>query len=167
MEAEATPAYEEPYEEATVEEAPVVEEADAEELPAFEESHEVAAVDEAPAPEAPAEEETPSPEVDPVPEAPTPPPATPAVQFGRRSPEDKAKSLARSLVSDIVAYHPQKHHEAFSAGNLPEVFEEEIEKCWKEYAEQVDPGIVANNHFFNDALNEILAKGQSVFNRQG
>ncbi len=41
-----------------------------------------------------------------------------AIRFGRRSAEDKARSLARSLVSDLIAYNPDKHKEALAAGTL-------------------------------------------------
>lgn len=127
---------------------------------------------EAPAPEvAPALEmdETPSLEIEeeappPVPEE---APSAGPIKFGRRSPEDKAKSLARSLVSDVVAYHRDKHAEALASGTLVQVFEEEIGKSWKEYRDQVDPEVVKRGTFFNDALNEILAKGQDVFSIEG
>jgi predicted Zn finger-like uncharacterized protein len=92
------------------------------------------------------------------------PPESPGpIRFGRRSPEDKAKSLARSLVSDLIAYNPAKHKEALAAGTLQEVFGEEIEKSLKEYQEQVEPDVMAKGTIFNDALNSILAEGQSVF----
>ena len=107
---------------------------------------------EAPAAEAPAEEVAPSP-------AP--------IQFGKRTPEDKARSLARSLVSDLIAYNPDKHMEALASGTLVEVFGEEIEKSWKDYREQVDPEVMEQGTFFNDALNELLADGESVFNVEG
>lgn len=104
------------------------------------------------------------------------PPATPSaastegsvsIRFGRRSPEDKAKSLARSLVSDLVAYNPEKHKEALAEGTLQEVFREEIEKSLKEYQEQVTPEVMAQGEFFNDALNSILGEGQSIFGAEG
>ena len=85
------------------------------------------------------------------------------IRFGRRSAEDKAKSLARSLVSDLIAYNPDKHKEALASENLQEVFGEEIEKSLKEYQEQVEPEVMAQGSFFNDALNAILAEGQSIF----
>jgi len=85
------------------------------------------------------------------------------IRFGRRSPADKAKSLARSLVSDLIAYNPEKHKEAVAGGNLQEVFGEEIEKSLKEYQEQVEPDVIAEGSFFNDALNSILAEGQTIF----
>lgn len=92
--------------------------------------------------------------------------ATP-IRFGRRSPEDKAKSLARSLVSDLVAYSPEKHKEALAAGTLQEVFSDEIEKSLKDYQEQVTPEVMAKGTFFNEALNSILAEGQSIFSVDG
>ena len=85
------------------------------------------------------------------------------IRFGRRSPTDKAKSLARSLVSDLIAYNPEKHKEALAGGTLPEVFGEEIEKSLKEYQQQVEPDVMAEGSFFNDALNSILAEGQTIF----
>ena len=85
------------------------------------------------------------------------------VRFGRRSPADKAKSLARSLVSDLIAYNPEKHKEAVAGGNLQEVFSEEIEKSLKEYQQQVEPEVIAEGSFFNDAVNSILAGGKTIF----
>ena len=85
------------------------------------------------------------------------------IRFGRRTPEDKAKSLARSLVSDLVAYNSDKHREAMAAGTLEEVFQEKIQKSLKEYKEQVESEVVAKGSFFNDALNSILAEGQEMF----
>jgi hypothetical protein len=41
--------------------------------------------------------------------------------------------LARSLVSDLIAYNPEKHREALATETLQEVFGEEIEKSLKEY----------------------------------
>ncbi len=86
-----------------------------------------------------------------------------AIRFGRRSAEDKARSLARSLVSDLIAYNPDKHKEALAAGTLQEVFGEEIDKSLKEYQEQIEPEVMAQGTFFNDALNSILAEEQSIF----
>jgi predicted Zn finger-like uncharacterized protein len=83
--------------------------------------------------------------------------------FGRRDPHDKARRLARVLVSDIITYNPDRHRRALSAGSLKEDFEEEIEKSWKEYVEQVGPDIARNTPYWSQALNDVLAKGQQVF----
>jgi len=88
-------------------------------------------------------------------------------QFGKRTPKDKAQSLARSLVSDLIGYNPGKHKEALAAGTLLQVFDEEIGKSWKEFKDQVDPDVISQGTFFNDALNELLANGENVFSIEG
>ncbi|NNM06544.1 MAG: hypothetical protein HKO65_15735 [Gemmatimonadetes bacterium] len=85
------------------------------------------------------------------------------VTFGRRDPSDKAKRLARVLVSDIILYNPDRHHEATESGRVKEEFEEEIQKSWNEYVDQVGDELANSTSYFNDALNEILAKGDEIF----
>lgn len=83
--------------------------------------------------------------------------------FLAKDPRQKARRLARALVSDMIVYQPEKRQKALAAGNLKEAFEEEIKKSWQEYVEQVGEEMASGNTFFNDALNEILAGGQKVF----
>ena len=103
------------------------------------------------------------------PEVPADPePASPAVQgftFGKRNPTDKAKRLARVLVSDMIMYNAERHQAALTAGTLLQDFEEEIDKSWKEFVEQVGEELAAGEgrQFWKQALNDILAKGQEVF----
>ena len=105
-----------------------------------------------------------------APEAETaaPEPSKPAVQgftFGKRDPTDKAKRLARVLVSDMIMYNAERHQSALAAGTLVQDFEEEIDKSWKEYVEQVGEDLANGDgrQFWTQALNDILAKGQEVF----
>jgi len=109
--------------------------------------------------------------------APPPPPAPPApprqpeaapppvsgFTFGKRDPSDKARRLARVLVSDMIMYNPERHERALAAGTLKQDFEEEIAKSWKEYVDQVGEQMATGNTFWADALNDVLAKGQKVF----
>ena len=96
--------------------------------------------------------------------APPPPPAPPkAFAFGRRDPHEKASRLARVLVSDIITYNPERHQRALDGGTLKADFEDEIRKSWGEYVDQVGKELAESTHYFNDALNEILARGQRVF----
>jgi predicted Zn finger-like uncharacterized protein len=102
--------------------------------------------------------------------APPPPPAetgtrapAPAFTFGRRDPHDKARRLARVLVSDMIMYNPERHTRAMASGSLREDFDDEIKKSWEEYVEQVGEEIAKGTSYFHDALNEILAQGQRVF----
>lgn len=110
-----------------------------------------------------AEEMAPEPEpaAEPEPEAPREAPA--GFQPGRRDPHDKARRLARVLVSDMITYNPDRHARALQAGTLAEDFEDEMEKSWAEYVEQVGHELAESTPYWNEALNEILAKGQALF----
>ena len=75
----------------------------------------------------------------------------------------KAKRLARALVSDIVAYFPQKREEGLRNGTLKQLFREEIKKSFEEYTDQVGKEFADSTTHFQEALNEILAGGQRLF----
>ncbi len=83
--------------------------------------------------------------------------------FLSKNPEQKARRLARALVSDMIVYQPKKREEALQQGNIKEAFEQEIKKSWEEYVEQVGDDVAKSTPYFNQALNEILAGGQQVF----
>lgn len=95
------------------------------------------------------------------------PPAAPVqgFTFGKRDPTDKAKRLARVLVSDMIMYNAERHQNALAQGTLVQDFEEEIAKSWKEFVDQVGDEIAGGpgRDFWKDALNDILAKGKQVF----
>ncbi len=103
------------------------------------------------------------------PEAPTapPPPAAGGGRFSnpflQQDPSTRARRLARALVSDLVVYHPEKRQRGLADGNLKELFGEEIRKSWEEYVEQVGEELAGTTPYFTEALNEILAEGQSLF----
>jgi translation initiation factor IF-2 len=109
----------------------------------------------------------PPPPPSPPPPPPPPPPAAPAppkaFTFGRRDPHEKASRLARVLVSDIITYNPERHQRALDGGTLKADFEDEIKKSWGEYVDQVGKELAESTQYFNEALNEILARGQRVF----
>jgi predicted Zn finger-like uncharacterized protein len=90
-------------------------------------------------------------------------PGRPLNPFLAGDPSQKARRLARALVSDMVVYHPAKRRAALQAGNLKEAFEEEIAKSWEEYVEQVGRELADSTSHFRDALNEILADGRALF----
>jgi NAD dependent epimerase/dehydratase family enzyme len=83
--------------------------------------------------------------------------------FLAQDPRQKARRLARALVSDMIVYQPDKRQKALKEGNLKQAFQEEIKKSWEEYAQQVGEDLAKSTPFFTDALNEILAGGQKVF----
>ncbi len=94
-----------------------------------------------------------------------PPPEAPvaAPSFGKRDPSERAQRLARVLVSDMIAYHPDRHRRSLEEGTLKADFDEEIAKSWHEYVDQVGKELAESQPYFTDALNEILAKGNIVF----
>jgi predicted Zn finger-like uncharacterized protein len=103
-----------------------------------------------------------------TPARPAPPPRhdvtkRPVNPFLHQDPQQKARRLARALVSDMIVYQPEKRQRALAAGNLREVFEDEIQKSWLEYVEQVGEELAGSTSYWNDALNEILAGGKQVF----
>jgi predicted Zn finger-like uncharacterized protein len=83
--------------------------------------------------------------------------------IGARDPRSKAERLARALVSDIVAYNPDRWDRSLTSGTLRSEFREEIMKSWEEYKVQVGDDVAKSTPFFREALNSILAKGQKVF----
>ena len=102
---------------------------------------------------APVRTETPAPAA--APRAPSP--------FGSSDPGAKARRLARALISDIVTYFPDRRERALADGTLRREFTEEIKKSWEEYTAQVGSDMAKQTPYFREALNDILAKGQSVF----
>ncbi|NLG60808.1 MAG: hypothetical protein GX539_01075 [Candidatus Cloacimonetes bacterium] len=83
--------------------------------------------------------------------------------FGSRDPNARAQRIARALVSDIVAYHPERREQALAAGTLRSEFRDEIMKSWDEYVAQVGQETAKSTPYFRQALNDILAGGQPVF----
>lgn len=89
--------------------------------------------------------------------------ARPVNPFLSQDPGQKARRLARALVSDMVVYHPAKRRDALKAGTIKESFKDEITKSWEEYVEQVGRDLAESTPYFREALNEILGDGRPVF----
>jgi hypothetical protein len=102
-----------------------------------------------------------------TPSTPAPPPAAvqrkPINPFLANDPNQKARRLARALVSDMVAYHPTKREEGIKAGTLKQLFRDEIKKSYEEYVEQVGREFADSTMHFQEALNDVLAGGRKIF----
>ena len=83
--------------------------------------------------------------------------------FGVQDPDTRAQRIARALVSDMVVYNGGRRDASLAAGTLKGDFREEILKSWEEYVAQVGQEVAKKTPHFRDALNAILAKGQTVF----
>ncbi|MBC8085744.1 MAG: hypothetical protein H7Z40_00645 [Phycisphaerae bacterium] len=90
-------------------------------------------------------------------------PRRPINPFLKADPSQRARRLARALVSDLVAYHPQKRDEGIRNGTLRQLFREEIKKSYEEYVEQVGRELAEASPHFQEALNEILGGGRKLF----
>ena len=91
-------------------------------------------------------------------------PARPPINpFLANDPNAKARRLARALVSDLVAYFPQKREEGLRDGTLKQLFRDEIKKSYEEYVEQVGREFAEGTTHFQDALNDVLAGGKKLF----
>ena len=80
-----------------------------------------------------------------------------------QDPKQKARRLARALISDMLVYNPEKRVQAMREGTLTTLFKDEIEKSWLEYVEQVGQELAESTPFWKDALNDLLAGGQKLF----
>jgi len=90
-------------------------------------------------------------------------PLRPVNPFMVQDPKQKARRLARALISDMLVYHPEKRQQGVRDGTLPQLFKDEIEKSWQEYVEQVGADMAQSTPFWTEALNEILAGGHKLF----
>jgi hypothetical protein len=90
-------------------------------------------------------------------------PLRPVNPFMVQDPKQKARRLARALISDMLVYHPEKRSQGIRDATLPQLFKDEIEKSWQEYVEQVGLEMAQGTPFWTEALNEILAGGKKLF----
>jgi len=95
--------------------------------------------------------------------APAPVAGAESATCGQTDPDGRAARLARVLVSDMMTYNPAMYAKAVEAGTLVEDFEEEVKRSWSEYVEQVGEDLAGSTQHFTRALNDILAKGEELF----
>lgn len=77
-----------------------------------------------------------------------------------QDPHERAKRLARLIVSDIILYNQERIVEGIKNDNLFELLKEEIEAGWKYYVENVDPLVLEQTNYFNEMLVDMLLKGK-------
>ena len=75
---------------------------------------------------------------------------------------ERAKRLARALARDIINYYGPKVEQGLREGNLLEILKDVIEKSRKYYEEKIPEHIRKNTRYFEDAFNEIVAKGRKI-----
>ena len=78
-------------------------------------------------------------------------------------PHERARRLARALVSDIATYHGSRRDRGLRDGTLRYELKDEIRRSWDEYVGHIGNQMARETSYFRDALNEILARGQRLF----
>jgi hypothetical protein len=77
-----------------------------------------------------------------------------------KNPHERAKRMARLIVSDLVMYHAEKIAEGIRDDTLFEVLEQELKEGREYYEKNVDPAIRAETDYLNQAIVDILIKGR-------
>ena len=93
----------------------------------------------------------------------TPGAKPPINPFLANDPNAKARRLARALISDLISYFPAKKEEGLRDNTLKQLFKEEIKKSYEEFVDQIGKEFAETTTHFTDALNDILANGQKIF----
>lgn len=71
---------------------------------------------------------------------------------------EKAKRLARTILSDISLYNQPKIEKGIKNDNLFELLEEDLQKGLELYHSRVSPEISSHTNYFNIAVVDILIK---------
>ncbi len=71
---------------------------------------------------------------------------------------DRAKRLARAIVSDIALYNKDLIRQGIENDNLFDVLADDIEKGRQLYTSRVAPEVMKDRNFYNQALVDVLIK---------
>jgi len=71
---------------------------------------------------------------------------------------DKARRLARTIMSDIALYNREEIRKGIKNDNVFELLAVEIERGQKLYLSRVSPEIQKKKNFYNQAIVDILIK---------
>ncbi len=77
-----------------------------------------------------------------------------------RDPHERAKRLARLIVSDIITYNQDKIVEGIEQDTLFDLLKEDIEVGRTYYEKNTNPAVAERTNYFNHALVDILIKGR-------
>ncbi len=99
--------------------------------------------------------------------APVPPkPAAAPVKrgIGSAQPVEKARRLARTVLSDIDLYDPEKVLESIRNGQFEAVFANELREGLKHYQMRIPKDVRAQGNFFQESLDAFIAKKKEKLN---
>ncbi len=75
-------------------------------------------------------------------------------------PHERAKRLARLIISDIILYNQAKIEEGIKNDTLFDLLAEDIEVARRYYEKHVDPAVDREANYFDLGLVDILVKGR-------
>jgi hypothetical protein len=79
----------------------------------------------------------------------------------RKDPHERAKRLARLIMSDIVLYNQDKVVEGIKNDTLFQILEGELTEGRKYYDKNVDQAVASQADYFNLAIVDVLVKGRA------
>ncbi len=71
---------------------------------------------------------------------------------------DKARRLARTILSDIALYNQSKVEKGIKNDNLFELLDSDLQKGLELYQSRVSPEISEHTNYFNQAVVDVLVK---------
>ena len=77
---------------------------------------------------------------------------------------ERARRLARTIVSDIYLYNTAKAEESIKADTFFQVFSAEIREGRKLYEGRIPPEIKSQGDFFRDVLKDFVERKKKIFN---
>lgn len=77
---------------------------------------------------------------------------------------EKARRLARTIISDIAIYNPEKVEKGIVEDSLFQILDSEFKEGYTFYRESVDDSILLKHSFFDNAILDIILQGYSYIN---
>jgi hypothetical protein len=71
---------------------------------------------------------------------------------------ERARRLARTILSDIALYNREQIKSGIENDNLFDILAEELERGRKLYNSRVSPEILESTNYFNQAIVDVLIK---------
>jgi hypothetical protein len=75
----------------------------------------------------------------------------------------KARRWARAIVSDVSLYNQDKIRAGIEQDNLFETMEAELQEGRELYESRVDPALLGNTHYYDQAVVDVLFKPAGKF----
>jgi len=77
---------------------------------------------------------------------------------------EKAKRLARTIISDIYFYNPKKFDEAITKGTFYEIFQEELKEGLKLYESKIPPEVRKKADYFKEEIEAFIENKKKTLN---